>query len=297
MHDSVLKETLEAIRSSESSSQQGINTPANATSQQLITARKGSAQRELLQDALRALTTSRAHDLPPELLESCHIVLAHLCGGLSAEDLILLADDIDFFASNIPTIAEALSHHLISTGETITSLASAGGTTSVSDLVPQATALKDAISNQSTSIALTRTQITNLTTSLKATYSHLLESSIRTLEQTLHGSLARGLRSRAEHLSSVAKGLELKLGVMALSDPVLTEPGMLGELEGYKSRLEVRADELSERVADSERTLGEYGRAGKGMLEIAKRFVEVKAECEAVRAEIETLEKRRSDVD
>jgi hypothetical protein len=35
--------------------------------------------------------------------------------------------------------------------------------------------------------------------------------SVRILEQTLHGSVARGMKARAEHLSSVARGIELKV--------------------------------------------------------------------------------------
>ena len=250
----------------------------------------------LLQDALQAVA-SRLNELPPDLIESCNIVSAQLRGELSTSDQEILADDIDYFLASIPAISQAISSHLVSTGHLITTLLSSGSETDISKLVSLATELHDSIPNQSTSISLTRSQITNLTTTLHSTYTLLLEHSIRLLEQTLHGSIARGTRSKAEHLSTVAKGLELKLSVMALTDPSLTDPGMLGELEGYRDRLAGRAEELSEQVAQNERTLGEYGRAGKGMLEIARRFVEARSECQAVREEIARLEARRSDVD
>jgi chromosome segregation ATPase len=117
------------------------------------------------------------------------------------------------------------------------------------------------------------------------------------LEQTLHGSISRGVRAQAEHLATVAKGMELKLQVMASTDAMLTDPALQTELEAYRARLDTLADDLSSKTASNERALTEYGRAGKGMLEIAKRYAEVKKECAAVKDEIEKLEARRSDVD
>jgi hypothetical protein len=56
-------------------------------------------------------------------------------------------------------------------------------------------------------------------------------------------------------------------------------------------------EELGGKVAGLERNMAEYARAGKGMGEIARRFAEVRGECEGVREEIGRLEQRRSDVD
>lgn len=84
---------------------------------------------------------------------------------------------------------------------------------------------------------------------------------------------------------------------MASTDAMLTDPALQTELESYRTRLETRAGELSSQVAGGERTLAEYGKAGKGMLEIAKRYAEVKKECDAVKDEIGKLEARQTDVD
>lgn len=200
--------------------------------------------------------------------------------------------------TNIPLVASAISTHLEETASIITKLAIADpGGQDISKLATQATTLQENISTQTTSIALTRNRVTELGDQLHDAYRALFETSIRILEQVLHGSIARGTRARAEHLAVVAKGMELKLQIMAQTDSMLTDPALQSELEVYRERLESLADDLSGKISLSERTLGEYGRAGKGMLEIAKRYVEVKKECDAVRDEIEKLESRKSDVD
>jgi chromosome segregation ATPase len=203
------------------------------------------------------------------------------------------------FKVNIPLVAAAVSKHLQETGRLISSLASANSSTpgDITTLAAQTTSLQESISTQSTSISLTRIRVTELSTSLHNTYTSLFETSIRILEQVHHGSISRGFRARAEHFAVVAKGLELKLQILAQTDSALTDPGLQTELERYRERLEGKAEELSGRVGVSERALGEYGRAGKGMAEIARRFAEVRGECEGVREEIERLEARRSDVD
>jgi hypothetical protein len=54
-------------------------------------------------------------------------------------------------------------------------------------------------------------RITELGDQIHAVYRELFEVSVRIIEQTLHGSVARGGKARAEHLASVARGMELKL--------------------------------------------------------------------------------------
>jgi len=47
-------------------------------------------------------------------------------------------------------------------------------------------------------------RITELGDQIHAVYRELFEVSVRIIEQTLHGSVARGGKARAEHLASVA---------------------------------------------------------------------------------------------
>jgi hypothetical protein len=91
--------------------------------------------------------------------------------------------------------------------------------------------------------------------------------------------------------------MELKLQILAQTDATLTDPALKAELETYRERLRALEGELGLNVAGGEKTVGEYARGGKGMVEIARRYVEVQRECEAVREEIEKLEARTSEVD
>jgi hypothetical protein len=61
------------------------------------------------------------------------------------------------------------------------------------------------------SIALTRARVTELSDHIHSAYRELFEASVRVIEQTLHGSVARGVKAKAEHLAAVSKGMELKL--------------------------------------------------------------------------------------
>ncbi|KIW06246.1 uncharacterized protein PV09_02719 [Verruconis gallopava] len=268
---------------------------------QLVTARRDAAQRTLLKDALRAVSL-RMNDLPPELIETCHIISAQLEDALSPSDLDILTDDIDYFVSHIKPVASEVSKQLEDSALLLAKLALADVNISqdaqaLSQLTTHASALQETIANQTASISLTRTRITELGDQIHAAYRDLFETSIRIIEQTIHGSISRGTKAKAEHLAVVAKGMELKLQILAQTDSILTDPALQSDLEEYKSRLENADADLSSRAAAAEKALSEYERAGKGMTEIAKRYADLMKACDGVRDEIQKLESRSSDVD
>lgn len=159
-----------------------------------------------------------------QLLEACHIITAQLNSELTKSDLEILADDIDYFVANIPTIAIAISKQLEHLALILAKITTPDGTLQdgapdISKLPAQATTLQESISNQTTSIAMTRMRITELGVQIHAVYRELFEVSVRIIEQTLHGSVARGGKARAEHLASVTKGMELKLQYVHLLPP------------------------------------------------------------------------------
>jgi diphthamide biosynthesis protein 3 len=199
-------------------------------------------------------------------------------------------------------VAAVVSKQLVDSAQLILKLASADSSPSkepgdINQLATKASALQESIANQTTSIVLTRARVTELGDQIHAAYRDLFEISIRIIEQTIHGSIARGTKARAEHLAVVAKGMELKLQIMAQTDSILSDPTLQSELETYKSRLQLMDEDLSLRATTAEKALADYERAGKGMAEIAKRYAQLKQECEAVREEIRKLESRKSDVD
>jgi diphthamide biosynthesis protein 3 len=81
----------------------------------------------------------------------------------------------------------------------------------ISNLTARVAALMNSIITQSTAISAIRNRIVDLADQIQAVHREILEVAIRTLEQTMHGSVARGIKARAEHLAAVAKGLDLKI--------------------------------------------------------------------------------------
>ncbi|KAF2433171.1 hypothetical protein EJ08DRAFT_93190 [Tothia fuscella] len=266
----------------------------------LVVARKEDAKATLLQEALDSISR-RASELPPELLETCQIVSAQLNGELDASDLEILGDDVDYFISHTPLVATAISQHLQQSALLLAKIITAADTTtnstnatspSISKLPAQGSALQECIQNQTMSIAMTRTRVTELSDQTHAAYRELFEASVRVIEQTIQGSVARGVKARAEHLAAVAKGMELKLQVLAQTDPVLTDPLLHSALRAYSSHLSDTEFDLASRESAAEKSLRNYESA-KGMADIAKRYGQLLTETEDVKREIKTLEASR----
>jgi diphthamide biosynthesis protein 3 len=92
----------------------------------------------------------------------------------------------------------------------------------ISKLPTQGNALQESISSQTMSLALTRSRVTELSDQTHTAYRELFEASVRVIEQTLHGSVARGVKAKAEHLAVVAKGMELKLQHVLVRSLIIT---------------------------------------------------------------------------
>jgi diphthamide biosynthesis protein 3 len=123
----------------------------------------------------------------------------------------------------------------------------------------------------------------------------LLQAAVRILEQAMHGSVARGTHARAEHLATVARGMELKLAIITHGanpgnpETLVGDAGMKRGVDAYAAHLRREKGELERTRAEAEGRLREYEAAGKGMGEIARRYGELMAEREEVREEIERL--------
>ena len=81
----------------------------------------------------------------------------------------------------------------------------------INQLTARVAALINSIITQSTAISATRNRIVDLADQIQAVHREILEVAVRILEQTMHGSVARGIKARAEHFAAVAKGLDLKI--------------------------------------------------------------------------------------
>lgn len=116
---------------------------------------------------------------------------------------------------HILPISRALSTHLNSLAQQLCRIASpavsSSSNPSIPDLPATAQDQKAAVAAATDALAAQRTALADLTAAVLEAQARLMEVVVRMLEQTVHGSVARAVRAKAEHLAAVAKGLELKL--------------------------------------------------------------------------------------
>lgn len=255
-------------------------------------------RKEALQiDVLRNAFLHIAKDLPSEIRMSCMIVAGNLRGGLSSTELEILNEVIEPFNSNVKSIGAAISASLKHLVASLASLIAAeeGREIKPSDLtqVP-ANSAKLLSQNVATAqkIAQLRTRVTDLSDQINSTHREILEASVRILEQTLHGSVARGMRAKAEHLAVVAKGLDLKIRILDAGDPLRSNGELRAALDAYGEHLGDLRRKLEGRVRELEGEMQGYESEG-GLKEIGKRFADVLGKCEDVKREIARLEGER----
>lgn len=263
---------------------------------QLHVLRKEALQTNLLHQSLSSVA-NRLHDLTPEVRFSCITVAGQLRGGLLATEQETLNDVLEGFQANLKTIAATISQDLKQLATHIATLLAVeeGRDFKPSDLSTlAANAAKLLSQNAATTqkIAQLRTRITDLSDQINSTHREILEASVRILEQTLHGSVARGVRAKAEHLAVVAKGLDLKIRILDAGDPLRVNGELKEAVEFYGEHLQDQKRKLEGRVRECEKELEGY-EGEKGMAEIGKRFVEVLGRCEDVKREIARLNAER----
>ncbi|KAJ5880318.1 uncharacterized protein N7473_011371 [Penicillium subrubescens] len=130
----------------------------------------------------------------------------------------------------------------------------------------------------------------------------LLERMIVVLERAKHGTLARAVKARAEHLAVIAQGIEGKVEVAKLEiAAALYTPETLAALDRYRVHLRDTRARLEEQRGVAVEELKRYGdgsergieRGGFGdaaaLAEIASRYGDLVKEVEDVRMEIARL--------
>ncbi|KAH9865299.1 hypothetical protein IAQ61_009246 [Plenodomus lingam] len=244
---------------------------------------------------LASLSTLPSHNtnLPPEFHSAVETVLAQLSGQLPDSDREMLADDTAFFLSNIATISDALSTQLAVSTNYLCTIANPANPPALDELNNTATCLQDtATRSLPLSIHLARQELTDTASKLLSTHLSLLSASIRILEQTQHGALARHTRTSAELLHSRATllGLEAKSHMLAHPPPA----EFVAALKEFKKVQGSGERSLRDREQLARRGLELYAKAGeKGMRDLARRKVWVEGEIERVEGEVRSLEEGR----
>lgn len=159
------------------------------------------------------------------------------------------------------------------------------------DIPSRVQASQDQVAKAQAGITSTRLELIHLTTTIHTLHRTALETAIRTLEQTLHGSVARTTKAQAEYLSTVAKAMSVKVQVQLNQLLVQTQSAEVeGALKAKVEELEREGSALRRRVREREEVLGEY--RGSGAEGVAGEYAEILREMGRVRGEIERLEGR-----
>jgi diphthamide biosynthesis protein 3 len=160
----------------------------------------------------------------------------------------------------------------------------------LSHLVPQVASISNSIVAQSTAVTTTRNRIMEIAEQIHIVHRDIMEASIRILEQTMHGSVARGIKARVEHLATVAKGLDYKIQILAKSDPLLNDDDVKASLQAYSSSLSDTLKDLKSQVNTASNQLDEYEHSGSGMDQIATKYADIMLKSENLKQEIKKLE-------
>ncbi|KAJ5179804.1 hypothetical protein N7492_003014 [Penicillium capsulatum] len=180
--------------------------------------------------------------------------------------------------------------------------------TSMAPVAPLSSQLRDRVSNlrrvQLSDLPAARRLMATTAAEVLATQTQVLERTIVILERVKHGALARATKAKAEHLATVAQGVEGKLEVTKLEIAAsLHTPETLDALRRYQQHLRNTRESLEDRRAGAIEELKRYGDVettaetstsstdtdGGTMAEIARRYGVLAREVEHVRMEIARL--------
>ena len=195
---------------------------------------------------------------------------------------------------SIGSISTALSQALLRDVQSVASMMALEDQQNSQELPTSISGLKDSIATARTKSAESRLALGHEITALHSVYRQILESSIRILEQTIHGSVARGTKAKADYLATVAEGmskkLELQLGQLVAQ---LYSEDVQDALRSRSGRLAKETSALKAKVRAAEGKMEEYRRAS-GMRGMAAEYADIVRETERVREEIERLKSGRS---
>ncbi|ODM23211.1 hypothetical protein SI65_00800 [Aspergillus cristatus] len=232
----------------------------------------------------------------------------------SSEASSLLAPDIEAFYANIPILIPSFSNALTSAIDDLRAITDTDSSTAEPKEPPrtprvrtrQATtrSTQQALLNprfgerlwqlrqaQLSELPTARRQMAATAAEVLAARAQVLERTVVLLERAKHGALSRATKAKAEHLATVAQGIEGKLGVIKLDiGSTIYTPETISALTRYKQHLQVTRERLEERRELAMEELN--GKSGSGPLgDITRQYADTIKEMDAVETEIKSLEK------
>ena len=151
--------------------------------------------------------------------------------------------------------------------------------------------MKSSISTSQMKLHESRLALAQEASKLHDLHRQVIERSIRILEQTIHGSVARGAKAKTDYLALVAEGMDKKVNLQRFQ--------LLAQVDSpvFQEALEARLVELQEakrsasrKVRDAEEKLDEYKKV-QGMNVLAQEYADLLKETERVQSDIDRLEK------
>jgi hypothetical protein len=255
---------------------------------------KEGADDQQLQEFVTIAAASLSGELAPEDRE---IALDELEGFKVYFHLLHTCPDISGLANplmkeNVTAVAQALSKQLHQNSTRLASVLSPDSPTPVEELPSRIHQLQENIAISRSQLATSRTNLATQMSDLHTLHRQVLESCIRILEQTIHGSVARGTKAKADYLVLVAEGMSKKLGVQyAKLVQQVYSPETQKALKTKAQDLEAEILSTKRKVRDAAEKLEQYEKV-RGMEGIVREYAEIIRECERVGAEVGRLEGR-----
>ncbi|KAI4716573.1 hypothetical protein E4T48_07244 [Aureobasidium sp. EXF-10727] len=251
------------------------------------------AKKQVLVDAVRAVAFGEGEGvLVGELRETAQIVSAQLDGKLDAQDEDIVQVEVEEFMSNIEIVRAAVEAHM---EQNVVLLCQILDPTQQqpdpSTLPAQVETLQKQVEKAKWQLGVQRIELASTLTQVLKTNAQLLQTAIRILEQVMHGSVGRHTRARAEHLATVAQGLEKRLLVARKTVAGQVYDGRAEEqLVRKKEELDARSAGLRRRLRDREQWL-ERLEGVAGLREAVEEMSRMKSEICRVREEVGRLER------
>ncbi|KAI7365538.1 hypothetical protein KC354_g4825 [Hortaea werneckii] len=248
-----------------------------------------SAKRQIIQSGLSDLVY-RGDELPEELQDLVGITAASLAGDIGDEDKDIIADELESFHEYALRIAEAISKNIQKDTTALASLLSPENAPRVEELANTIRKIQENLASSTSRLSELRISLAQEIPSVHELYREIIETSIRILEQTIHGSVARGTKAKADYLAVVAEGMSKKLALQhgQLMQQIYT-PEIQETLRNKQDDLDAESLSLKRKVREMDERLAAY-RQERGMKQMVGEYAELIRETERVEREIDRLE-------
>ena len=191
---------------------------------------------------------------------------------------------------NIKPIVTALLIHFQSSAEILATLVSPDHPLELKDIPDTISHIQSSISSAQSATAASRISLAKEAVKVQDLHRQILETSIRILEQTIHGSVARGTKAKADYLTVVAEGMNKKLGVQhAQLVAQLYSSEVQEALDNKAEDTRAQSATLKRKIREAEEKLEEYKKNFE-IAGMAKEYAEIVKESERLKEGIGKLE-------